>query len=63
MGGTARIIKNLNGGGRYGWWTSSASAANTTYFVYASNGGDSNASGASYSRGVPIAFCTSKATA
>ena len=63
MGGTARIIKNLNGGGRYAWWTSSASAANTTYFVYASHDGDSSHSSASTSLGVPIAFCTSKATA
>lgn len=63
MGGTARIIKNLNGGGRYAWWTSSASAAHTTYFVYASHVGDSHDNAASSSLGVPIAFCTSKATA
>ena len=63
MGGTARIIKNLNGGGRYAWSTSSASAANTTHFVYASGHGDSGSYSASASFGVPIAFCTSKATA
>ena len=63
MGGTARIIKNLNGGGRNSWWTSSASAAYTTDFVYAGSYGYSDTANASNSLGVPIAFCTSKATA
>lgn len=41
---------------RYNWWTSSASAANTTNFVNASNNGDSNNNNASNSNGVPIDF-------